>query len=452
MAGSSGIFFARAAYEAGMITRGRLLGDVWQNLRFRLRGSTDDRADDVRRRVGRDDRGRRACAICSACRRACSPGVLPRLYPQMLERAYGHQDAGRPVYIVTAASQEMADLLAHVLAFDGGLGLALGGASTAATPAAPRGPVQLPRGQGHRRCASSPSARAIDLGASYAYSDSESDLPMLRAVGHPVVVNPDADLRADRRCRRAGRSCDLDRLGRRLKILAGRRRRRRAGRSGRTRPGTRRRRARTWTAGDGPSPAAQAPAELPRRGAAQHGRRGRRAAPTSVGIAGRPTGDDLCLRRDLAHCLRILPQIRRGKIRVVVAKPGLDGHDRGAKIIARALRDAGMEVIYTGLHQTPEQIVETVIQEDADAVGLSILSGAHMTLVPRVVELLREQGVDDVVVTVGGTIPAEDIPELKELGVAEVFTPGAPTQAIVDFIRGRRRTDRLVSQPTGRTD
>ena len=101
------------------------------------------------------------------------------------------------------------------------------------------------------------------------------------------------------------------------------------------------------------------------------------------------------------------------KIRVVVAKPGLDGHDRGAKIIARALRDAGMEVIYTGLHQTPEQIVETVIQEDADAVGLSILSGAHMTLVPRVVELLREQGVDDVVVTVGGTIPADDIPELK---------------------------------------
>ena len=102
------------------------------------------------------------------------------------------------------------------------------------------------------------------------------------------------------------------------------------------------------------------------------------------------------------------------KIRVVVAKPGLDGHDRGAKIIARALRDAGMEVIYTGLHQTPEQIAETVIQEDADAVGLSILSGAHMTLVPRVVELLGEQGVDDVLVTVGGTIPAEDIPELEE--------------------------------------
>jgi methylmalonyl-CoA mutase, C-terminal domain len=125
----------------------------------------------------------------------------------------------------------------------------------------------------------------------------------------------------------------------------------------------------------------------------------------------------------------------RGKIRVVVAKPGLDGHDRGAKIIARALRDAGMEVIYTGLHQTPEQIAATVIQEDADAVGLSILSGAHMTLVPRVAELLKEQGADDVVLVVGGTIPHDDIPQLKELGVAEVFTPGSPTQEIVDFLR-----------------
>ena len=125
----------------------------------------------------------------------------------------------------------------------------------------------------------------------------------------------------------------------------------------------------------------------------------------------------------------------QSKIRVVVAKPGLDGHDRGAKIIARALRDAGMEVIYTGLHQTPEQIVETVIQEDADAVGLSILSGAHMTLVPRVLELLREQGAEDVVVTLGGTIPSDDVKELKDLGVAEVFTPGASTQEAVDFIR-----------------
>ena len=124
-----------------------------------------------------------------------------------------------------------------------------------------------------------------------------------------------------------------------------------------------------------------------------------------------------------------------GPIRVVVAKPGLDGHDRGAKIIARALRDAGMEVIYTGLHQTPEQIVETAIQEDADAVGISILSGAHMTLVPRIVNLLRERGADDVRVVVGGTIPAEDIIELKKLGVAAVFTPGAPTSEIVEFLR-----------------
>jgi methylmalonyl-CoA mutase cobalamin-binding domain/chain len=123
------------------------------------------------------------------------------------------------------------------------------------------------------------------------------------------------------------------------------------------------------------------------------------------------------------------------KIRVVVAKPGLDGHDRGAKIIARALRDAGMEVIYTGLHQTPEQIVETVIQEDADAVGLSILSGAHMTLVPRIAALLKEQGIEDVVLVVGGTIPADDIPELKRLGVSEIFTPGSPVQEIIDFIQ-----------------
>ncbi len=128
------------------------------------------------------------------------------------------------------------------------------------------------------------------------------------------------------------------------------------------------------------------------------------------------------------------------KIRVVVAKPGLDGHDRGAKIIARALRDAGMEVIYTGLHQTPEQIVETVIQEDADAVGLSILSGAHMTLVPRILELLQEQDIDDVLVTVGGTIPSDDVEKLKELGVSEVFTPGASTQQVIDFIRGAVRS------------
>ena len=116
--------------------------------------------------------------------------------------------------------------------------------------------------------------------------------------------------------------------------------------------------------------------------------------------------------------------------RVVVAKPGLDGHDRGAKVIARALRDAGFEVIYTGLHQTAEQVVQAVIQEDADAVGLSLLSGAHLTLVPRVIEGLREQGRGDVLVLVGGIIPAADIPVLKDMGVAEVFTPGAPLPTI----------------------
>ena len=126
-----------------------------------------------------------------------------------------------------------------------------------------------------------------------------------------------------------------------------------------------------------------------------------------------------------------------GRIRVVIAKPGLDGHDRGAKVIARALRDAGMEVVYTGLHQLPEQIVETAIQEDADAIGISLLSGAHMTLVPRILDLLAEAGAEDMVVVVGGTIPEDDAAELKARGVAEVFGPGSPTSTIVDFLRSR---------------
>ena len=128
------------------------------------------------------------------------------------------------------------------------------------------------------------------------------------------------------------------------------------------------------------------------------------------------------------------------KIRVVVAKPGLDGHDRGAKIIARALRDAGMEVIYTGLHQTPEQIVETVLQEDADAVGLSILSGAHMTLVPRITKLLAESGLGDVLVTVGGIIPDDDIEPLRAAGVSSVFGPGTTIREVADYIRANART------------
>jgi methylmalonyl-CoA mutase C-terminal domain/subunit len=133
-----------------------------------------------------------------------------------------------------------------------------------------------------------------------------------------------------------------------------------------------------------------------------------------------------------------------GPIRVVVAKPGLDGHDRGAKVVARALRDAGVEVIYTGLHQTPEQIVETAIQEDADAIGLSVLSGAHMTLFAKVVELLRERDATDITVFGGGIIPAADMPELEALGVAKVFTPGATTGEIVSWVR-----EHLTPSPTG---
>lgn len=124
-----------------------------------------------------------------------------------------------------------------------------------------------------------------------------------------------------------------------------------------------------------------------------------------------------------------------GRLRIVVAKPGLDGHDRGAKVIARALRDAGMEIIYTGLHQTPEQIVETAVQEDADGIGLSVLSGAHMTLFAKVMELLQARGAGDVVVFGGGIIPADDIPQLKALGVAEIFTPGTGTGEIVSWVR-----------------
>ncbi|MEG3629426.1 cobalamin B12-binding domain-containing protein [Streptomyces poriticola] len=135
--------------------------------------------------------------------------------------------------------------------------------------------------------------------------------------------------------------------------------------------------------------------------------------------------------------------VAAGPIRVVVAKPGLDGHDRGAKVIARALRDAGMEVIYTGLHQTPEQIVDTAIQEDADAIGLSILSGAHNTLFAAVIELLRERDAADILVFGGGIIPEADIPLLKEKGVAEIFTPGATTTSIVDWVREN------VRQPAG---
>lgn len=137
------------------------------------------------------------------------------------------------------------------------------------------------------------------------------------------------------------------------------------------------------------------------------------------------------------------------KIRVLVAKPGLDGHDRGAKVVARALRDAGMEVVYTGIRQTPEMIVEAALQEDVDVVGLSILSGAHMALVPRVVELLRENGLEHVIVVAGGIIPDEDVPKLKSFGVTEVFGPGTLTRDIVAFIRSEvaRRRGEAVETP-----
>ncbi len=216
MAGSSGVFFARAAYETGMITRARLVRDVYENLRFRLRGSTDDRADDVRRRVGRMIAGVRVRDLERLSPRVLA-GVLPRLYPEMLARAYAHQDAGELVYILTAASQEMADLLAHVLAFDGGLGSRseiVDGRYTGR----PAGPFNYREGKvlSMREVAE---REGIDLDASYAYSDSESDLPMLRAVRHAVVVNPDPHLR-----RIAGDEgwevLHLDRLGRRLKVLA----------------------------------------------------------------------------------------------------------------------------------------------------------------------------------------------------------------------------------------
>jgi len=216
MAGSSGVFFARAAYETGMISRRRLAMDVYENVRFRLLGSTDDRADDVRRRVGEMIAGVRVRDLERLSPRVLS-GVLPRLYPEMLERAYAHQDAGLPIYILTAASQEMADLLARVLAFDGGLGSRseiVDGHYTGR----PAGPFNYREGKviSMREVSE---REGFDLGSSYAYSDSESDLPMLRAVGKAVVVNPDGLLRRIA-VEEGWEVIELDRLGRRLKVLA----------------------------------------------------------------------------------------------------------------------------------------------------------------------------------------------------------------------------------------
>jgi HAD superfamily hydrolase (TIGR01490 family) len=216
MAGSSGIHFARAAFKAGMISRRRLANDVFENLRFRLVGSTDERADAVRIRIGEMIAGVPVRELQRLSPRVLA-GVLPRLYPQMLARAYTHQDDGHLVYIVTAASQEMADLLAHVLAFDGGLGSRseiLNGVYTGRAA----GPFNYREGKADSIAQLAASAQ-LDLDRSYAYSDSESDLPMLRAVGNPVVVNPDAKL-AQIAAAEGWEVVRLDTLGRRMKWAA----------------------------------------------------------------------------------------------------------------------------------------------------------------------------------------------------------------------------------------
>ncbi|MGA8354889.1 MAG: HAD-IB family hydrolase [Solirubrobacteraceae bacterium] len=216
MAGSSGVFFAKAAFETGMISRARLVKDLYENLRFRLVGSTDERADAVRIRVGEMIAGVPVRELQRLAPRVLA-GVLPRLYPDMLARAYAHQDAGRLVFIVTAASQEMADLLAHVLAFDGGLGSRSEVVDGVYTGRA-AGPFNYRDG---KRISLHELAQRqnLDLADSYAYSDSESDLPMLRAVGHPVVVNPDAEL-MQIAVQEGWEIVRLDRLGRRLKLFA----------------------------------------------------------------------------------------------------------------------------------------------------------------------------------------------------------------------------------------
>lgn len=216
MAGSSGIFFAKAAFETGMISRRRLAKDLYENLRYRLVGSTDDLADAVRIRVGEMIAGVPVRNLERLAPRVLA-GVLPRLYPDMLSRAYAHQDAGRLVYIVTAASQEMANLLAQVLAFDGGLGSRSEVVDGIYTGKA-AGPFNYRDGK-RTSLLQLAEREAIDLGASYAYSDSESDLPMLRIVGHPVAVNPDAELLRVA-VEEGWEVVRLDRLGRRLKLIA----------------------------------------------------------------------------------------------------------------------------------------------------------------------------------------------------------------------------------------
>jgi len=216
MAGSSGIYFARAAFESGMISRRRLARDLFENLRFRLQGSTDERADAVRRRVGEMIAGVPVRELERLTPRVLV-GVLPRVYPQMLQRAYDHQEAGTPVYIVTAALQEMADVLARVLVFDGGIGSRLEVQGAVYTGRA-GGPFNYREGK-VASIAQLAEREGFDLLASWAYSDSESDLPMLRAVGNPVVVNPDAELTRIAKAEQ-WEIVRLDRLGARLKLAA----------------------------------------------------------------------------------------------------------------------------------------------------------------------------------------------------------------------------------------
>jgi HAD superfamily hydrolase (TIGR01490 family) len=216
MAGSSGLYWARAARGAGLLTRRRIARYGWENVKFRLRGSTDQATDRVRREVGEMISGQRVVDLQRLAPKVLA-GVLPRLYPQMLEVAHAHQDAGRPVYICTAASQEMAEMLAHVLSFDGALGARSEVVDGRYTGRA-AGPFTYREGKSvaMRELAA---AEGIDLAASYAYSDSESDLPMLRTVGHPVVVNPDAELRRVARAE-GWEVMRFEQLGRRLKAAA----------------------------------------------------------------------------------------------------------------------------------------------------------------------------------------------------------------------------------------
>src|SRR4051794_21441141 len=217
MEGSSAFHFARASYKAGQLSRRQLARDVRDNIRFRLKGSTDEATDALRARVFESIAGRRVVDLARLTPDVLA-GILPRVYPQMLDVAWRHQDAGRPVYIVTAASQEIAELLAHVLVFDGGIG-ARSEIRDGVYTGRPDGPFTYREGKAE--AISQVAAReGIDLAESYAYSDSESDLPMLRAVGHPVAVNPDAELARVAR-EQAWEVMRFDRLGRRLRIVTG---------------------------------------------------------------------------------------------------------------------------------------------------------------------------------------------------------------------------------------